>query len=309
MKKVFFVYNPNAGKSLMKSHVAEVIDIFVKAGYLPTVYPTQCFKDGYKAIMRMEESYDLIVCSGGDGTLDEVVTAMIKKNIKCPLGYIPAGSTNDFARSLKLSRNMIEAAYVAVQGKEFPCDIGSFNGGTFVYVAAFGMFTDVSYATSQDIKNVLGHMAYVLEGIKRIYNIPTYEMKITCDDKEPICGRFMFGMVSNSKSIGGYKSVLGKNTLFDDGKFEVMLIRRPANLIELQEVVAALLIEQFDSKYMQTFEASKIVFECKEEVAWTLDGEFGGEHDVVEIINMNKAIPIMIADDEEHDHLGVIQDN
>lgn len=249
-------------------------------------------------IMRIEEPYDLLVCSGGDGTLDEVVTAMIKNNIKCPLGYIPAGSTNDFARSLKLSRDMIEAAYVAVTGEVFRCDVGAFNEGVFVYIAAFGMFTDVSYATSQDIKNVLGHMAYVLEGIKRINNIPSYRMKITFDDQEPIAGNFMFGMVSNSKSIGGYKSRVGKKALFDDGIFEVMLIRRPISLIELQEIVAALLIDEYNSKYMQIFEASKIVFECEEEVAWTLDGEFGGEHDTVEIENMKQAMSVMVGSDK-----------
>lgn len=299
MKKLFFVYNPHSGKGLVKSEVPKIIDVFVKEGYLPTVYPTQSYKDAYRVVSKLDDTYDLIVCSGGDGTLDEVVTAMVKHKITCPLGYIPAGSTNDFAKSMKLSRDMVEAAYVAAAGREFPCDVGSFNDGIFVYVAAFGMFTDVSYATPQDIKNVLGHMAYVLEGIKRIYNIPSYHMRITCDDQEPIIGNYMFGMISNSKSIGGYKSVMGKNTLFDDGKFEVMLIRRPDNLIELQEVAAALLIEQFDSKYMQTYDVSKIRIECAEEIAWTLDGEFGGEHHTVEIENMHKAMKIMIAKDEE----------
>lgn len=300
MKKMFFVYNPHSGKGLISEKIPMIIDIFVKANYLPTVYPTQSYKDAYKVIRNLGDSYDLIVCSGGDGTLDEVVTAMVKNHIQCPLGYIPAGSTNDFAKSLRLSRDMVEAAHVAVTGKQFPCDIGTFNEGIFVYIAAFGMFTDVSYATSQDIKNVLGHTAYVLEGIKRIHNIPSHYMKITCDDQEPIRGNFMFGMVSNSKSIGGYQSSVQKNTLFDDGEFEIMLIRKPINLIELQEVVAALLIEEYDSKYMQTFEASKVIFECEEEIAWTLDGEFGGEHNRVEIENMNKAITVMIGKDEGH---------
>ncbi len=195
---------------------------------------------------------------------------------------------------------MLEAAHVAVTGNEFRCDVGAFNDGVFVYIAAFGMFTDVSYATSQDIKNVLGHMAYILEGIKRINNIPSYRMKITYDDQEPIVGRFMFGMVSNSKSIGGYKSRVGKKAVFDDGVFEVMLIRRPASLIELQEIVAALLIDEYNSKYMRILEASKITFECSEEVAWTLDGEFGGEHDIVEIENMKQAITVMVGDNEHY---------
>lgn len=307
MKKLFFVYNPYSGKALVKQEVPQIIDIFVKGGYLPTVYPTQSYKDAYRVIRRMKEPYDLIVCSGGDGTLDEVVTAMIKEGIRCPLGYIPAGSTNDFAKSLKLSRDMVEAAHVAVTGKEFRCDVGSFNDGIFVYVAAFGMFTDVSYATSQDIKNVLGHMAYVLEGIKRIYNIPTHKMRITCDDEPPMEGNFMFGMVSNSKSIGGHKSYMREHARFDDGKFEVLLIRRPDSLIELQEIVAALLIKEYDSKYMLSMEVSKVQFECEEEIAWTLDGEFGGEHDFVEINNMHQAITVMVAQDEEE--IAVLQDN
>lgn len=300
MKKLFFVYNPNAGKGLAKTEVPDILDIFVKAGYMPTVYPTQSYKDAYKAIRQLNENYDLIVCSGGDGTLDEVVTAMIRKNIRCPLGYIPAGSTNDFARSLKISRDMLDAAYTAVKGQEFKYDVGRFNSGIFVYIAAFGMFTDVSYATPQGVKNVLGHLAYVLEGVKRIYNIPSYKMTIQYDEEEPIKGTFIFGMVSNSKSVGGYKSISEKDTVFNDGKFEVMLIRKPITPIELQEVVAALLIEQFDSKYMQSFQASKITFECDEEIAWTLDGEFGGEHNKVEIINSKQEITLMVDKDSDN---------
>ncbi len=299
MNKLLFVYNPYAGKGLIKSKIAEILDVFTKAGYLTTVYPTQAAKDGYKMLRELEETYDLIVCSGGDGTLDETVTAMIEKGIPCPLGYIPAGSTNDFARSLDISRDMIEAAESAVNGKVFQCDVGDFNGDIFVYIAAFGMFTDVSYATPQDTKNVLGHMAYLLEGIKRIYSIPSYKMKITYDDQEPLEGKYMFGMVTNSRSVGGFKSIIGKNVVFDDGEFEVTLIRKPSNVLELQDIMGALLIEQIDSKYMTNFKAKKIVFDCEEEVAWTLDGEFGGEHDFVEIENKMKALKLMVANEME----------
>ncbi|MFI3171544.1 MAG: YegS/Rv2252/BmrU family lipid kinase [Eubacteriales bacterium] len=294
MKKLLFIYNPNAGKGQIKMKIAEIIDIFVKADYIPTVYATQAARDGYRMLIDNEEQYDLIVCSGGDGTLDEVVTAMIVRGMDCSLGYIPAGSTNDFARSLKISRNMIKAAEDAVHGRVFPCDVGSFNGGVFVYIAAFGMFTDVSYATSQDIKNVLGHMAYVLEGIKRIYNIPAYQMKITCDDGEIKEGTYMYGMVTNSSSVGGFKSIIGKNVIFDDGEFEVTLIRKPQNIIELQEIVAALIIEQINSKYMESFKAKSIVFESQDEVAWTLDGEFGGNHKKVTIENLNQELNIVL---------------
>lgn len=294
MYQLLFIYNPNAGKGQIKTELPNILDIFVKEGYLPTVYPTQAKKDAYKIMKNLNRKYDLIVCSGGDGTLDEVVGAMVKNNIKCPLGYIPAGSTNDFARSLDISRDMKKAAEAAVAGKPFPCDIGSFNGEVFVYVAAFGMFTDVSYATSQEVKNVLGHLAYVLEGVKRIYNIPAYNMKVTYDDKECKIGKFMFGMVSNSKSVGGVKNIIFPDIVFDDGEFEVTLIRKPANPIELQELIGSLLTLQFNSTYMESFKARKISFECDDEIAWTLDGEFGGEHDYVEIENKNKEITIMV---------------
>lgn len=294
MNKLLFIYNPHAGKGLIKSNLSDILDVFVEHGYMPTVYPTQANRDGYKKILNLKEAYDLIVCSGGDGTLDEIVTGMIERKMTIPLGYIPSGSTNDFARSLGISRNMIEAAEVAVGGSEFPCDVGEFNGGVFVYIAAFGMFTDVSYATPQDTKNVLGHLAYVLEGMKRIYSIPAYNMKITYNGDQMIQGRFMFGMITNSKSVGGFKTIIGKNVVFDDGEFEVTLIRKPKNLIELQEIIAALLIEQIDSKYMISIKASTITFDSQEEVAWTLDGEFGGDHNRVKIRNVNQGLRIMI---------------
>ncbi len=296
MKKLLFIYNPNAGKGLIRTKIVEILDIFVRNGYLPTVYPTQTFRDGYKMVSNLKEDYDLVVCSGGDGTLDEIVSGLIKSGKNIPIGYIPTGSTNDFARSLYISRNILEAAEVAVTGDVFKCDIGCFNKQTFVYIAAFGMFTDVAYATSQDIKNVLGHLAYVLEGIKRIYNIPTYDMKIKYNDTEEIEGSFLFGMVTNSRSVGGFKQIVGKNIIFDDGEFEVTLIRKPNNLIELQEIIAALLIEQIDSKHMDSFKARKISFECTEEIPWTLDGEYGGDHSFASIENKNKALQIMLVE-------------
>ena len=171
-KKLLFVYNPKAGKALIKNKLADILDIFTRAGYETTVVPTQKHGDATEAVVRRGDIYELVVCSGGDGTLDEVVTGMIRSGFNTPIGYIPAGSTNDFGGSLSLPKNMLRAAEVAVEGKNFPCDIGSFvhegEKDVFVYIAAFGLFTDVSYETAQDVKNVLGHMAYLLEGMKRL---------------------------------------------------------------------------------------------------------------------------------------------
>ena len=246
----------------------------------------------------MEEEYDLVVCSGGDGTLDEVVTGMMKREHKIPIGYIPTGTTNDFASSLHISRDILKAADDAVNGKSFPCDIGTFNNDIFVYVAAFGLFTDVSYQTDQTLKNMLGHAAYVLEGMKRLMNIPSYKIKIT-HDGEVLEGEFMIGMVTNSKQVAGFRNIMGKQVLFDDGEFEVMLIKRPKNALELQSIITALLIESFDTEYMYTFKAKKIKFEAEEEIPWTLDGEFGGQHETVRICNQKQALEIMVASGDD----------
>lgn len=298
MKKLLFVYNPRAGKEMLKPRLSDVLDIFVKAGYEVTVHPTQAYRDAYYQIKEYEVGkYDLIACSGGDGTIDEVATGMMKRREMgkdvVPVGYIPAGTTNDFAKSLHIPRKPLAAADNAVKGVPFPCDIGKFNDSIFVYIAAFGIFTDVSYETDQAVKNVLGHMAYILEGAKRIFNIPSYKIKVE-HDGEVIEDEFIFGMVTNSRSVGGFSNMVGKNIVFDDGLFEVTLIKTPKNPIALQEIIAALLIEQVDTKHMYTFKTKKITFDSVEEIPWTLDGEFGGEQDYVEIENVQKAMEIMV---------------
>ena len=298
MKKLLFVYNPRAGKEMLKPRLSDVLDIFVKAGYEVTVHPTQAYRDAYYQIKEYEVGkYDLIACSGGDGTIDEVATGMMKRREMgkdvVPVGYIPAGTTNDFAKSLHIPRKPLAAADNAVKGVPFPCDIGKFNDSVFVYIAAFGIFTDVSYETDQAVKNVLGHMAYIWEGAKRIFNIPSYKIKVE-HDGEVIEDEFIFGMVTNSRSVGGFSNMVGKNIVFDDGLFEVTLIKTPKNPIALQEIIAALLIEQVDTKHMYTFKTKKITFDSVEEIPWTLDGEFGGEQDYVEIDNVQKAMEIMV---------------
>lgn len=300
MKKLLFVYNPRAGKEMLKPRLSDVLDIFVKAGYEVTVHPTQAYRDAYYQIKEYEVGkYDLIACSGGDGTIDEVATGMMKRREMgkdvVPVGYIPAGTTNDFAKSLHIPRKPLAAADNAVKGVPFPCDIGKFNDSVFVYIAAFGIFTDVSYETDQAVKNVLGHMAYILEGAKRIFNIPSYKIKVE-HDGEVIEDEFIFGMVTNSRSVGGFSNMVGKNIVFDDGLFEVTLIKTPKNPIALQEIIAALLIEQVDTKHMYTFKTKKITFDSVEEIPWTLDGEFGGEQDYVEIENVQKAMEIMVSE-------------
>ena len=293
MKKMLFIYNPNSGMGLLKPKLSDVLDIFVKGGYEVTVYPTQKYHDAVRKMGEYEEQYDLVACSGGDGTLDEVVTGMMKREDKVPIGYIPAGTTNDFASSLHISKNMLEAADTVVNGVPFACDVGEFNEDYFVYIAAFGLFTDVSYETKQSMKNVLGHLAYILEGTKRIFNIPSYRIKVT-HDGETIEDEFIYGMVTNSRSVGGFKGITGKNVVFDDGKFEVTLFKTPRNPMELNEILGALALRKINPKRMYSFKTDEVHFETEEEIPWTLDGEFGGVHEEVVVKDCQKALEIMV---------------
>ena len=293
MKKMLFIYNPNSGMGLLKPKLSDVLDIFVKGGYEVTVYPTQKYHDAVRKMGEYEEQYDLVACSGGDGTLDEVVTGMMKREDKVPIGYIPAGTTNDFASSLHISKNMLEAADTVVNGVPFACDVGEFNEDYFVYIAAFGLFTDVSYETKQSMKNVLGHLAYILEGTKRIFNIPSYRIKVT-HDGETIEDEFIYGMVTNSRSVGGFEGITGKNVVFDDGKFEVTLFKTPRNPMELNEILGALALRKINPKRMYSFKTNEVHFETEEEIPWTLDGEFGGVHEEVVVKDCQKALEIMV---------------
>ncbi len=298
MKKLLFVYNPYAGKEALKPKLSDAIDTFVKAGYEVTVHPTQARLDAYQKVVDYENgSYDMVVCSGGDGTIDEVVTGMMRRTDRVPIGYIPTGTVNDFASSLYIPKDILDAAGNAVHGTAFSCDVGKFNRGIFVYIAAFGLFTDVSYETKQELKNVFGHLAYLMEGAKRLLNVPSYQMKIT-HDEGTLEGEFFYGMVTNSRSVGGIRSMLGKDVVFDDGLFEVTLIRKPKSVLQLQEIIASLLIEQINTEYVCTFRTRKIRFESEEHVAWTLDGEYGGDHTEVEIENAQKALQIMVPTDK-----------
>lgn len=295
MKKIYFIYNPHSGKEQIGSKLNEIIRILAERDNELTVVPTIGYLDAMERITNLPDGYDFVICSGGDGTLDEVVTGMMKrpKDQRLPIGYIPAGTTNDFARSLEIPRNMPEAAKNAMTGKPFACDIGSFNDDSFVYIASFGIFTEVSYSTKQEVKNVLGHMAYVLEGMKSLYNIKSYKMKIFSDEME-FEGDFLFGMVTNSKSVAGFKGLVKGDVQFDDGVYEVTFIKRPKNPLEIQEILAALLVEEIDSNYMYSFRTRKLTIESEEMIPWTLDGEFGGEHREVIIENNQKAVEIIV---------------
>lgn len=293
MKKLLFIFNPHSGKAQIKNKLLAIVDIMVKAEYEVTVYPTQSRSDASRIAGEQAANYDLVVCSGGDGTLDEVVSGMMECPRRIPLGYIPAGSTNDFANSLKIPKDMEKAAQIAVGGRKFSCDVGKFNEKPFVYVAAFGIFTEVSYSTKQEWKNILGHAAYLLEGAKSLHSIASYHMRVE-HDGEIIEGEFIFGMITNSNSVGGFKNMTGKNVELDDGLFEVTLIHMPKNPMELNAILASLTNLIDDTDLIDSFKSSQVSFLSEEEVPWTLDGEFGGSTREVTVRNEQRALDIMV---------------
>ena len=297
MKKLLFIYNPKAGRGRIRNELADILDIFAAGDYEITIAPTRKNGDAERIAAEREADFDMLVCCGGDGTLDETVRGMMQNESRTPLGYIPAGSTNDFGGSLALPKDMLKSAQIIVDGMDKAVDVGLFNKEAFIYVAAFGAFTEVSYSTDQDMKNVIGHSAYILEGIKSVGNIRPYHMRIE-HDGEVIEDDFIYGMITNSISVGGIKGITGDNVDLADGIFEINLIKNVRNAIEFQQLLGALAIGRYDlSDRIVSFSSGHISLTSDEKIAWTLDGEDGGKHDKVEIVNVKRAIDIRVARD------------
>lgn len=294
MKEMLFILNPTAGRTHIKNQLFDIINAFSEADYRVTVFPTRQPNDGRSIVISEGSDYDLIVCAGGDGTLDDVVTGFMLSKCGIPLGYIPAGSTNDFARSLGIPLEPMAAVTNITSGHPFSIDVGSFNKHDyFIYVAAFGAFTEISYSTDQQMKNIFGHAAYIMKGIRSLNNVTTYQATIRYDDTE-ITDNFIYAMITNSLSVGGMRNVvLADDVKFDDGIFECLLIKTPASPIELQAIINSLLISEVNEKFMHCFKASRLEITSEEEIPWVMDGEFGGNHKAVTIENHQKAIQII----------------
>lgn len=294
MKKLLFVFNPVAGMARVKKNLFEIVDFYDENDCLVTLCPARKmlkYADGQDLDLY---DFDLVVCSGGDGTLNMVVAFCQEKELDVTIAYVPSGSTNDYAYSIGIPGNMDAALHNTLSGTARRIDIGNFNGRYFLYVAAFGIFTKTSYSTPQKTKNLLGHMAYILEGIKQISEIRGYHMKITASGIE-VEGNYMLGLVTNTLSVGGFKNLLPKDDIaLDDGEFEVLLIQKPTNLVELHGIITALLKEKLESnEYITFFKTPRVSVHAKEKTAWTLDGEYGGEEQEIEIVNMEKRLKIV----------------
>ena len=295
-KKLLFIYNPVSGKGQARAFLADIVEIYSLNDYSVTVHPTKCKGDGFEFIKEHSQEYDLIAVCGGDGMLNEAVSGLMhtEEGKRPALAYMPSGSTNDFAGTVGIPTNIRTAAKMSMDGKPFFCDAGKINDKYFAYVAAFGAFTSVSYDTSQDFKNIFGHLAYVIEGIRRLPSIKPIHMKITFDDKV-IEDDFILGMVTNSLQVGGIKFSLGTAISLNDGMFEVLLVKKPQTAASFQAMISAFMAQSIDkTNDIISFKASKIRFETDEPVPWTVDGEHGGDIATAEIENLTRAFSVII---------------
>lgn len=294
MKKCLMIINATAGKGMVKKALADILDCFVKAGYEIQITLTQARNDAKKLAMQAGNDFDLLVCSGGDGTLNEVVSGLLQlsKEQRPPLGYIPAGTTNDFATSLGIDKRLDQAAMQIIEGKPFLIDIGRFNERSFMYVAAFGLFTQVAYSTPQDAKNMFGRVAYILEGVKSLANVNVYDLTIELED-ETIQGDFIYGQISNSTSVGGFSNV-GDQIVLDDGYFEMLFVYRPNNPLDLQVIIADLLTRNLKSNWLVYRHVKQVKIRSTKPMEWTLDGEFAGSIEEANIEIINKELNIMV---------------
>lgn len=294
-RQMLFIINPRSGKGQIRPKLLDILNLFSAAGYQVQVHITQHALDAKQVVVSDGGKKDLIVCSGGDGTLNEVISGMMQIDpARLPqLGYIPAGSTNDFASSLGLPKQMPAAARMAVTGTGFPVDIGSFcEDRHFVYVAGFGAFTDVSYMTPQDRKNLLGHQAYMLETVRSLTTIKSYHMSFSWEGQR-LEGEFIFGMVTNTISVGGFKGLVNQDVSLNDGLFEVLLIRTPKNPADLSALVTEIFTkDEPASELVYRFKTRELDIHSEEAVDWVLDGEFGGSRTDVHVENLCQRLEI-----------------
>ena len=295
-KRALFVFNPVAGKSDIRTDLVDILEIFARESYAVTCYPTKCRGDARNIVRNRQGDYVCVFCAGGDGTLDEVVSGMLEHPDKpaVPIGYIPMGSTNDFAMSLGIPVNAKNAAKAAVLGKVIGCDLGLFNSDSyFTYVAAFGLFTETSYETPQDLKNMFGHMAYFMQGMMDLGKVRSYHFSI--ESKElSISDDFVLGMVTNSRSVGGFTDITGDGIDLSDGLFEVTLVKMPTNLLEVGDIIQYFNRVTNVSDFVYRFKTSHIVLESDQRVKWTRDGEYAGTYKKVELTNLCRKLNIIV---------------
>lgn len=292
-KKLLFVYNPHSGKQAVSRKLSAIVDIFAADGYDVTCHPTQARLDCMETVSEQAGLYDMVVVSGGDGTLNEAVNGYMQAGCTKPMGYIPFGSTNDFSHSTGIPIQPLKAAQTVIDGEPMLCDLGCFNGRYFTYVAGFGTLAEVSYSTPQDIKNALGFSAYILKGLSALTTIESFNLSYEADERSGE-GEYLLGLVTNTLHVAGFKNIVSSNVLLNDGLFEVLLVKKPKTASDLQKIASSILSRNFDNECIESFKTAKIMVTAKDKpLSWTLDGENGGEHLVSRIEIHERVLNIM----------------
>lgn len=293
MKKMMFIVNPQAGQKRVNRFLPEIIRIFIEHGYQCETFVTGFSGEVHDMLAKDRRELDLMVCAGGDGTLNETIAGMIDANMVCPLGYIPCGTTNDYASTVGLSSDVLQAARDIVEGRPQTLDVGSFNGRYFVYTATCGAFAKASYTTSQAAKNMLGHMAYVFEGMRDLTAIKPIHMRFTANDLV-LEDDFLFCSITNSTSVGGILKLDSQLVALNDGRFEITLVRNPINPAQLGSIFVGLSTQNVPNDMIHFFSAKKLCIESDAPVEWTLDGEREPQTDFVNMENMHSAFTMMV---------------
>ena len=292
MKKMLFIMNPYSGLRRGAKFLPDLIMLFNQYGFDVITRMTTRSGDATETARRLAPEMDLVVCCGGDGTLNETVAGILESGAKVDVGYIPAGSTNDFASSMKISTNIMQAARDIMEGRPYPHDVGKFGDRYFCYVASFGAFTKASYATPQSIKNALGHTAYVLEGINELSQIRMEHVRMEIDD-DVVEDNFIFGAISNSTSVGGVLTLNPSVVDMSDGLMEVMLVRAPRSLMEITECIQAVQSQQYNCAMITFRSARRVKILASRDMNWTLDGEKEDGHEEVVAENLHHAIRLV----------------
>lgn len=289
---MLFIMNPCAGTKKANRHFIRLVELFNRSGYRVTVHVTQDRGDAIRIARELAPEVDAVVCCGGDGTFNETLSGVMASGVKTPIGYIPAGSTNDFAASLDLPTGILAAARNIVDGQPVLYDVGLFNDRYFSYVASFGAFTRASYATSQSLKNALGHTAYLLSGISELSQIRKIHVKLSLDG-EMLEDDFLFGAICNSTSVAGVLTLDKSVVDLQDGKFEVLLIRAPKSLTEITDCIKAIQNKTYDCAMMTFRSAAQVILTMDEPTDWTLDGEYQKGTDRVCLKNQHLAVSLL----------------
>jgi len=293
MKKALFIINPCSGKKKILKSITEIDKVLYEGGYSADIYFTKCRKDATQKVISDGAGYDMIICGGGDGTYNEVISGVLKAQLSVPVGYIPAGTTNDFASTLGIPSKNVLAAKKITDGTPSPIDVGCFGDIYFSYIASFGAFTASSYSANQKLKNRLGHSAYIFEGAKEITSIKPYKIKVEVNG-ESFEDEFIFGAVCNSKSIAGLIKLEEGVADLSDGIFELVLVRKPLHLINYKKIMSSVKKGDNTNENVVFLHTDNVKITTDEELHWSLDGEHAVSCGEVEIKNLNHAISLIL---------------